>query len=165
MTDYKQLCAELLSELENAIRVIHAEDGTRNIGGAYAVINKVKNTLAEPEPEEPTDEELRELWNEGWDTSEEHGAFKFARAILARWGNHPANPDSSLQPIPVSERLPEPVPVSERPWEREEWCDEQGRCWWFNPADPVWVFDHPGYCPNSGAFLLPAHALPLPTHD
>ena len=27
---------------------------------------------------------------------------------LARWGNHPANPDSSLQPIPVSERMPGP---------------------------------------------------------
>jgi hypothetical protein len=55
MTDYKQLCVELLSELENAIRVIHAEDGTRNIGGAYAVINKVKNTLAETEPEDDAD--------------------------------------------------------------------------------------------------------------
>ena len=51
MTHYKQLCVELLSELENAIRVIHREDGTRHISSAYPVINKVKNTLAETEPE------------------------------------------------------------------------------------------------------------------
>jgi hypothetical protein len=24
---------------------------------------------------------------------------------------------------------PQPVAVSERPWEREGWCDDEGRCW------------------------------------
>ena len=60
MTDYKQLCAELLSELENAIRVIYREDGTRHISSADPVIAKADAALAqpEPEPERPTDEEL-----------------------------------------------------------------------------------------------------------
>jgi len=38
------------------------------------------------ESEGPTDNELRELWHDGWDTTEEFGAFQFARAVLARWG-------------------------------------------------------------------------------
>jgi hypothetical protein len=88
MTHYKQLCVELLSELENAIQVIHAEDGTRHISGAYAVINKVKNTLAEPEPEDPTDEELDELFTEIDQSGEPESWLAFARAVLARWGGH-----------------------------------------------------------------------------
>ena len=102
MTDYKQLCVELLSELENAIRVIHAEDGTRHISGAYPVINKVKNALAEPEPEEPTDDDLwdigeRHLWT-GTDKSATNerilaSFIAAARAVLSRWGQvvHPTN--------------------------------------------------------------------------
>jgi hypothetical protein len=28
----------------------------------------------------------------------------------------------------LSQRRPAPVPVSERPWERDGWCDAEGRC-------------------------------------
>ena len=48
MTDYKQLCAELLDELKNAIRVIHREDGTRHIRSADPVITKADIALAQP---------------------------------------------------------------------------------------------------------------------
>lgn len=54
--------------------------------------------LAQPDPEGPTDEEL-------WALYQGPGTFssvEYARAVLARWG-HPAP-----QPVPVSERLPEP---------------------------------------------------------
>ena len=54
MTDFRALCAELLDELKNAIRVIHCEDGTRHISSADQVIAKVDAALAEPEPEGPT---------------------------------------------------------------------------------------------------------------
>ncbi len=50
--------------------------------------------LAEPEPEGPTDKEL-------WELYQGPGTFspvEFARAVLARWGNHPGSPDSSTQP-------------------------------------------------------------------
>lgn len=90
MTDYRQLCVELLTELENAIRVIYAEDGTRHISGAYPVINSVKNSLAEPEPEGPTDNELAELYRKAYYECENRqgdAAQVFAlRAVLARWG-------------------------------------------------------------------------------
>jgi hypothetical protein len=64
-----------------------------------------------------------------------------------------------------------PVPASERPWEREGWCDAEGRCWWGRPSEEL--------C-NSDWFLatraeveefcdcclpvvsLPHHALPVP---
>ena len=39
------------------------------------------------------------------DRRETHALATEARAALARWGNHPESPDSSTQPIPVSERL------------------------------------------------------------
>ena len=42
---------------------------------------------------EPTDEELRAVWCDGWNTSEEWGALNFARAVLARFGHH--SPDAT----------------------------------------------------------------------
>ena len=90
MTDYKQLCAQLLSELENAIRVIYGEDGTRHISSADPVITKARAALAEPEPEGPTDNELAELYRKAYYECENRqgdAAQVFAlRAVLARWG-------------------------------------------------------------------------------
>ncbi len=72
----------------------------------------------------------------------------------------------------LAQRYPQPVPVSERPWEREGWCDEQGQCWWFNPGQPA--MSNPHIATSSwrlcrmlngkpmGAYSLPTHALPLP---
>jgi hypothetical protein len=57
----------------------------------------------------PMDEDLRELWHDSWDTSEEQGAFQFARAVLARWGNYPGSPDSSDEPAVSDDREPASV--------------------------------------------------------
>ena len=56
-----------------------------------------------------------------------------------------------------------PVPVSERPWEREGWCDNNGWCWGFDAddTDPFWVFDHPEAC-GCWTHVLPHYALPIP---
>lgn len=65
----------------------------------------------------------------------------------------------------------EPVPVSERPWEREGWCDTEGRCWWGriegNPANPEWFLAglseiEEFYEIGDWVVLLPHHALPVP---
>jgi hypothetical protein len=68
-----------------------------------------------------------------------------------------------------------PVPVSERPWERDGWCDEQGQCWWFNPGQPA--MSNPHIATSSwrlcrmlkgkpmGTNWLPANALPLPSGE
>lgn len=62
-----------------------------------------------------------------------------------------------------------PVSVSERPWEREGWCDAEGRCWLGSDAldgcTPTWLYGSPAWAerfPNVHRVLLPAHALPLP---
>jgi hypothetical protein len=53
-----------------------------------------------PEPEEPTDENLRALWGLGWQSKDpEDGAVLFAKEVLARW-SRPA-----IEPVPVSERF------------------------------------------------------------
>ena len=33
---------------------------------------------------------------------------------------------------------PQPVPVIERPWEREGWCDAKGRCWLSGKVEGDW---------------------------
>ena len=38
-------------------------------------------------------------------------------------------------PALLRQPAPAPVPVAERPWERDGWCDAEGRCWWFAPAE------------------------------
>jgi len=62
----------------------------------------------------------------------------------------------------------EPVPVAERPWEREGWCDDNGWCWGFDTddTDPCWVavlYRPGGRSWSRWTHLLPHNALPLPT--
>ena len=83
-------------------------------------------------------------------------AVDHVRAALAKWGNHPEFPDSSTQPIPLSERLPGP-----------EDCDEQGRCWMCGNVEGDWRLIS---TINSGipklkycfSHWLPANVLPTP---
>jgi hypothetical protein len=69
-------------------------------------------------------------------------------------------PGLQVEPIPVSERLPEAGD-----------CDEQGRCWWGRPESDDWSSDWTLATPEAIAefceFLspdvwLPFNALPLP---
>jgi hypothetical protein len=77
----------------------------------------------------------------------------FARAAIAadraRWGT-PAI---------------EPVPVSERPWEREGWCDAEGQCWMGHPGGagfiPSWRLCRPEDAPSMTC-SLPHNDLPTP---
>ena len=90
MTDFRELCAELLEALENAIRVVYGEDGTKHISTADAVITKADTALAQPKPQGPTDEELHQLWQElyGFHEGPTSGEVaEIARAVLTRWGS------------------------------------------------------------------------------
>jgi hypothetical protein len=69
MTDYRALSAELLTAWQ--------------VGDDIAgPMNRARRLLAQPEPVAPTDEELYELWEESGFESD-----RFARAVLAKWGN------------------------------------------------------------------------------
>jgi len=92
MTDFRALCAEL-----------HAAFNTYAVDEAHHdLLVRARAALAQPEPQGPTDEELmavfwehenglEELWSHDWPAA--------ARAVLARWGNHPESPDSSDGPV------------------------------------------------------------------
>jgi hypothetical protein len=188
MTKYKQLCADLVAWAEKTSAHYYSEPG---------VLIRARAELTEPEPEPPTDEEIMALMPQqmhedlaaaaralaeqaGTDSTRAKGVMRIilnrhvvdhARAILARWGNHPANPDTSPQPIPVSERMP-----------MDEDCNKEGMCWWWHPGHPEsgysegwmqrprqWGYVRFRYVSDDALVCthwLPAHALPLPTtHD
>ena len=161
MTDYKQFCTELIDELENWV----AYGDEVDIANAHVLIDRARAALAEPEPELPTDEELLQVFDtvclsEGGTVDEIH--LRGLRAVLARWGNHPGSPDSSLQPISVTERLPGP-----------EDCNSDGDVWAWRRFDSEGDMDNGDFwCLAFCEWLededcgfthwLPAHALPLP---
>lgn len=97
-TDWKGLCVELTDCLEKAdwphrYKVVF-QQWTDIARAALA-----DAALAQPEPEGPapagpSDEEL--LAMKSWSGHAfDSDLVDFARAVLARWGNHPASPDSS----------------------------------------------------------------------
>ena len=145
----------------------HCDEGPPGEGWKSASLSTasaaLSTALAQPEPEGPTDSEV--LTDEAieeltWRHTCEIGdlgvgiavedAPAFIRAALARWGR-PAI---------------EPVPASERPWEREGWCDAEGRCWFGapqdGPADAGWILRMPSERLSHQTVSLPHHALPLP---
>jgi len=182
MTDYKQLCAELLAALEE-------EASNWNLTPEdHPLVKRARAALAEPEPEGPTDAELLELMPQqmrddlaaaaralaGFDPDNIKASSVFriilnrhiadhSRAVLTRWGNHLGFPDSSTQPIPVSERLPV----------AENW-NADGEVWaWrrFNPEGDMdngdhWMLAFHEWLEDEDCGFthwLPANALPLPS--
>lgn len=84
--DFRALCAELLEALENAIRVVYHEDGTKHISTADPVIAKADAALAQPEPVAPMVMEIIALADEI--EEEELGQVDLVRRALYRWGHH-----------------------------------------------------------------------------
>ena len=86
MTDYKQLCVELLAALENegyAHWIRHTPDEDE-------LCLRARAALAESKPERPTREEAVAVYSEVLAIHECQTlgdmAEHFARAVLARWG-------------------------------------------------------------------------------
>jgi len=147
MTDFRALCAELVDVSDNPLPPQYKAD----------VLNRARAALAQPEPQGPTQKEAVVLYSEimAANNCQTLGemAEHFACAVLARWGR-PAV---------------EPVPVSDRPWEREGWCDPIGKCWWWNPATttlgtPWWSYE-PWEWMEDAAYSLPYWALPVPKQE
>jgi hypothetical protein len=127
-------------------------EGKRYDGGA--VIQRARAALAQPEQVALTRPDCFDFAMDFVGDPEETEVRRYVEALEAR---------PTIQP----------VPVSERPWEREGWCDAEGQCWWFRPADfdkdspvPSWYLDGSpavklirfyGYTHS-----LPANALPTP---
>jgi len=149
-TDFRALCAELVDDYWPC----HYQP---------ELLDRARTALAQPEPEGVGDEELLRCYGlakrnhcyegpmDDWAKRAERAATVHGlRAVLTCYA-HPAI---------------KPVPVAERPWEREGWCDAEGRCWRFDPCDRGW-WSYGPILPSDGdpapfTYLLPHHALPVP---
>jgi hypothetical protein len=158
-TDFRALCAELVD-----IVTAHCNPDNSAVGYCAAVLTRARAALAQPEPVAPTDEQWDALKERVWDAYQTIGyqgerfmynsdfdtALDVVRHKLARWGT------PTIQPVPVSERLPGP-----------EDCDGDGRCWMFGYVEGDWRLIS---ATNSGipklkycfTHWLPANALPTP---
>jgi hypothetical protein len=143
--DFRALCARMADELDHYRQLLM--DDRR---ATHALANEARALLAQPEPQGPTDEEIRDLWN--WAAGQDQGPWPtqqhcFARAVLARWGR-PAI---------------EPVPVSDPPGPED--CDAEGRCWVFDDmlGLPSWTLIKVlGKNLEPDMTWLPHWALPVP---
>jgi hypothetical protein len=100
---------------------------------------------------QPTDRQIDRLF---WQCEQNPQEYReFIRKFLTRWGRPTV----------------EPVPVNERPWEREGWCDADQRCWVWNEGNCRWwefidsrmiSFSHDDY-----THCLPYWALPVPSSN
>jgi hypothetical protein len=109
--------------------------------------DRARTALAQPEPQGPTDEELRAFYDsEDNDEYEWPWWHRIFRILLTRY----ARP--AIEPVPVSERLPGP-----------EDCDAEGHCWLFRVAlDGVgdWHQKKPHPSAESSQFFRETHWLP-----
>ena len=108
-----------------------------------------------PTPQPPADGEVAELVRYLKQESEEMGyqfehepSRKFRRAAELLQQQHP-----------------QPVAVSERPWERKGWCDEQGQCWWFDNGCWFLLSFGLGFSWGRITHCLPHYALPTPASE
>jgi hypothetical protein len=92
MTDYKQLCAELVriaNALDGGAPLVgnqgQALDGYSALAAFRDVATRTRTAMAQPEPEQPTVMEIIELADEI--EAAELGQVDLVRAALARWGN------------------------------------------------------------------------------
>jgi hypothetical protein len=141
---------QLYTGLNPAAADVHPAELTRRLMDAMAASAAA---LAQPKPVAPTDEEILSLADDcgldhDWECTAEE-ILTFARTIQQR---------STPSAI-------EPVPVSERPWERKGWCDAEGQCWMGDPGGagfiPSWRLCRPEDAPSMTC-SLPANALPTP---
>ena len=92
-TEFRNVCAELLAAIQLYTKLNPAASDMSPFELTEKLMDAMAATgaaLAQPAAEEPTDEELYELWvQNGFEIDH------FARAVLARWG-HPKPPDRSF---------------------------------------------------------------------
>ena len=111
---------------------------------------------------------MTDTYRESWDIKSENGSLCFASAIYSRLLGGEQD-ESALRWLAEYLRVNatlSPVPVVERPWERQGWCDAEGKCWVWNAGNCCWWewvdsrmidFSHEGYTHS-----LPHDALPVP---
>jgi hypothetical protein len=152
-TDFRALCAELLQECQ------YLHDNNRC---NKALWDRAYAALAQPEPPLPANY---------IDPEHQGGNLEllqtFYRACQAEGGTADEIHLRGVRAVLAARPTFQPVPVSKRPWEREDWCDAEGRCWMGDPGDaefiPSWRLCRPEDAPSMTC-SLPYWALPVPTN-
>jgi len=166
MTDIRALCAELLEIIDFLCEGDSRPD--------CDIVARARAYLAQPEPEELTEEEIEKRFQRWWfdegsgmrpfnDEDQEAHVHRISQiawsngAYVARWGR------PAIEPVPVSER---PILKS------SNFNDANGHCWCGTRASidktgdfpvemlPSWELREP--CAQDDC-VLPHHALPAPT--
>ena len=146
----------------------------------FQAVEDARATLAQPEPEGVTDDELVNFRNRAsadcCALRSNYGAKLLSsndlvacqaaslRAVLSRYGT------PAIHPVPAMRRTLElwgtpaiqPVPVSERA-PRTEDCDAEGMCWWWRESEVAWFLcdaNHRDF--PTWTHWLPHWALPAP---
>jgi hypothetical protein len=160
MTDYKQLCAELVriaNALDGGAPLVgnqgQALDGYSALAAFRDVATRARAALAQPEPPVASEVaaaliELRSTVMALDQLKMYVAAQRVKRAADLLQHQHP-------QPVAVSERLPGP-----------EDCDAEGRCWWYGEGGDMvgWTLDAEGLSYYRAKYWLSAQALPVPTN-
>jgi hypothetical protein len=105
MTDFRALCTEQAENVRYLLDCV-ADGDSDPVAIAECVhhLGFTRAALTQPEAEGPSDQELYDLWEKEAEYFALYGeAWRFAHAVLARWGR----PALAPKPIPMSERLPE----------------------------------------------------------
>jgi hypothetical protein len=135
------LLTEMAAELDWSQQLLDEAFRMGNRKATHPLADRARALLDQhPEAEGPT---VKELVNHvGWFADEvclENSSRDIAdscRELIARWGH--STPEAYQQRAieliegGVLQRLA-PVAVSERPWERDGWCDDEGRYWMGGP--------------------------------
>ena len=180
--DFRALCAELVSRWDNA-------NGDHDLCGLADIMDRARSALAQPPAAGPTEADFRALCAELLpplaeydDANPYHDYHELIRRAETALDQPPAAGPTDEQvadlaeqyngdPVPAIRRAlelwgrPAAVPVSERPWEHDGFCDTEGRCWYSSHAvaGPYWhLWPQQKWLPQEGGYCLPHWALPLP---
>jgi hypothetical protein len=195
---YRTMCADMLEAFDGLPCETNYRGQSRPIVWIdEEPFDRARALLAQPEPEGLTEQELWQIWDDidstipdilraaiaadcaryGRPTPQPPAAGEVAELVwvlhkLAN-ANQPSTPTGTclLRAAALLQRQrPQPVAVSERPWEREGWCDDEGRCWLrrkYEKDGVTWRLMAPASLFNDAmpiyyAEALPANAIPTP---
>ena len=158
-TNFRALCAELLGELQALRRAVADEIGCPS--PEPSVVHRANAALAQPEPVVLTRPDCFDFAMDFLGSTDEAEVRNYierlestARAVLARCGT------PAIEPVPVSERLPEDADVN-----------KFGQVWWFDSPEDNWILDT---CEEGDlewlnltryTHWLPCTAIPTPTRE
>jgi hypothetical protein len=99
MTTTRDLIQRMAEELDTWLMAHHYGGVPPEIQHAATLVAEARAYLAQPEPEEPTDEDLHDLWHELYgfhpDGPTSGDVAVIARYILARWGRPAVEPETN----------------------------------------------------------------------